>query len=300
MEMQTSDEAYQLYRTLKDREERVNKQNKGLSLYTSENVESSYFISVLKKVEINLLEKQEEVIVETNLFDWRHRRYGEDFGIDEFLDKLKEYLLTPSYKFLIQHNRRRENKVDVSWKANFRKKDFEFEEIKITIGKEAKSYVDSLGFDFVGTIKKIVGNKKEPTEKEKEDFEMFSYLYNRKDDLMRQLKSIDYSYSSYGQPKDYTLKISISNEEYNKKLKEVEEGLLKLCKKYSFLEMPRIDYKEINVRKSFEDWRVCGEVDMQDDWGYLDDDEKEEYEGDFENYLKQFYEQYLEDNDFDE
>jgi len=32
MEVQTSDEAYEVYRKLKDREERVSKQNRGLTL----------------------------------------------------------------------------------------------------------------------------------------------------------------------------------------------------------------------------------------------------------------------------
>ncbi len=297
MEIQTSEEAYKTYQKLKDIEENVNKQNRGLSLLGSTQFKKSYFISVVKEVEINLLEKKERIVVETNIFGWRYG-YSGNYSIKEFLEELKKYLATPSYKFLIQHNRRMENKIDMSWKTKFRTDDFNFDELIITLGEEAETEINF--FDFVNAVRTIVDNKKEPTEKEQEDFEKFSYFCNRIEDLNRQFKSSNNSYSSYGQPRDNTLKISISKKEYNLKLKDVEKELLKLCKKYPFLEMPSIDYEEINVKKSFEDWKVINKDENEEDWDYLSDEDKEEYEGDFECYSKQFYEQYLEDSEFDE
>ncbi|KKK75184.1 hypothetical protein LCGC14_2876310, partial [marine sediment metagenome] len=49
MEIQTSEEAYQTYQKLRDIEERVNKQNRGLSLLGSTQFKKSYFISVVKE-----------------------------------------------------------------------------------------------------------------------------------------------------------------------------------------------------------------------------------------------------------
>jgi len=64
--------------------------------------------------------------------------------------------------------------------------------------------------------------------------------------------------------------------------------------------MPDIDYKDLNLKLSFENWKLHNAVDSEDEWSEFDDEEKEEFDGDYENYLKQGYESYLEYNDFDD
>jgi hypothetical protein len=292
MEIQTSSEAYELYRKLKDREERAFKQNRGLTLLNADEFKSSLFISVLKKVEINLLEKEEEVVVETNIFD----RYRDEYNVEEFLKELKKYMSTPAYNFFIQYNRRRENKVSFYWKAKFREHDFEFEELKITIGEQAKEYVDSLGFDFVGEIKKIIKNKKQVTEKESKDFERYSFLYNRIDDLERQINKPKNSYYYSREAEDKTIKLTISYEEYNEKLKEVETEMKVLCKKYSFLELPKFDYIEIKEPIKFEDWIKEHKDEVEESWNEFDDEQKDDWEGDFDSYAQNCFETFDSDD----
>ena len=299
MEVQTSDEAYEVYRKLKDREERVSKQNRGLTLLNADKFKPNFFISVLKKIDLNLLEKEEEVVVDSNVLSYDYYSY-EGMSIKDFLRKFKGYMSIPVYDFRTQFNRRRENKVDFYYKCKFRKKDFEFEDVKITIGEQAKDYVDSLDFNFIEEVKKIIKNKKKVTEREIKDFERFSFLYNRVEDLGRQVKQSHYSNYSYGHDTDRTLKISITAEEYNQKLKEVEEELKILCKKYSYLELPRFDYIKIVEPITFEDWIKEHKSEVEDSWSEFDDEQKEDWDGDFDSYAESCFENFDEDEGYDE
>jgi len=296
MDIQTSDEAYSIYRKLKDREERVLKQNRGLTLLNADKFKSSFFISIYKEVELNLLGKEEKIVVVTNILGSYSYSYN-GLSIEEFLVKLKKYLSIPTYKFLIQ----RENKVDFYWKAKFRTKDFEFEDIKITIGEQAKEYVDSLKFNFIEEVKKLVKNKKQATEQEGKDFEKYFFLYNRIDDLKRQVKESNNSYYSYHQDADRTLKITISTEEYNQKLKEVETEMKEICKKYSYLELPRFDYIKIVELITFEDWLKEQGEELRESWDEFDDEQKEDWNGDFDSYAQSCFENFNEeDSSYDE
>lgn len=295
MEINTSDEAYEVYRKLKDREERVSKQNRGLNLFNADKFKPNFFISILKKVELNLLEKEEKVVVESNLIGSTY--YGWDrMSVEEFLKRLKDYLSRPVYQFQTQFNRRRENKVDFYWKAKFRTKDFEFADVKIQVGEQAQEYVDSLPFNFIEEVKKIIANKKIPTDKEIKDFEKYSYLYHRKEDLERQVKQVSNSYGyGYRESEDKTIKISIDFEEYNSKLKEVETEMKALCKKYPYLEFPRFDYVEIKEPIKYEDWLKEHESEVRESWDEFDDEQKDEWDGDFDSYAHYCYESFDEE-----
>ena len=147
----------------------------------------------------------------------------------------------------------------------------------------------------------MISKQREATEEESVDFDRFKLLIENIDNLKRHLeRRTSYSYSSDNRVDNKTLKFTIDKKTYNKNLKIIDEELLKLCKKYSFLKMPRVDYQDINRRLSFEDWKLHSEEELEDNWNDLDDDEKEEYDGDFETYLKKGYEDYLDYNDFDE
>lgn len=296
MEVQTSNEAYEIYRKLKDREFRVERYNRGLTLLNANEFKSSFFISVLKEVDLNILEKEERVVVETNVLPYDFTSYSEDLTIQLFLKKLKDYMSTPKYELFVKHNRRMENKVDMSWDTKFREKDFDFEDLEITIGEQAKSYVDSLDFNFVEEIKKIIKNKRQVTDKEITDFERYSLLYNRIKDLKRQFEKPHSNYYSYGEPNDSTLKITIGYEEYNEKLKEVETEMKKICKKYCFLKLPRFDYVEIKEPVSLEDWKKEHGDELRENWDELDDSEKEEWDGNFDSYAEYCFEEYEEED----
>ena len=161
-----------------------------------------------------------------------------------------------------------------------------------------RSRRDSSTIDFIGEIKNLLSKQREATDKEAKDFERFRFLLEDIGNLKRQLPKTDTYY--YDSERDKTFNISIDKVTYNDKLNKIEVELIRLCKKYSFLEMPTISYKEILRRLNFEDWKSENNVEFEDEWSNFDDEEKEEYDGDFENFLKWGYDEYLLNNDFDE
>ena len=182
----------------------------------------------------------------------------------------------------------------------FRKFDIQFEVIDFDIGEEAQQELTLRGCDFVKEIKKLLSQQREATDEEAKDFERFRFLLEEKDNLKRQLPKSNDGYYSYDYKKDDTFKITIEKKTYNQKLEKVEQELKKLCKKYSFLEMPDVDYEKVVKRLSFKDFKAENITEIEENWAEYDDDEKEEYNGDFESFLKWCYEDYLESEDFDE
>jgi hypothetical protein len=302
MEIQTSDEAYTIYRKLKDREEIVEKKNRGMNLLNWKK-DSPFFISVMKEVSINLARMSDKIVVDTNLCSC----YGRTSNIKSFFSDLENYLSIPYYKPFIQNARRQENKASIySCDLSLRENDFEFSDIKIEIGELAEEELKKLGIDFCADVKKIVSKKRIATIEEEKDFERASYLAQRIRDLERQLGKRAYSYSSsygnYGDNKDETIPIKISAEEYNQKLREVETELKQFSKKYPFLKIPTMTFVKIKVVVTLEVWKEKNKLALEESWKNLDEDEKEEYENKFEAYIENCFnesdgEDYSEDED---
>lgn len=295
---QTSNEAYVEYQRLVKLEEKLKKGNRGLNIINAEEFFKSkrFRIEVKKITEANLLEVKSEIVVNTNFpfADWRYSY--EQIGVEEFLNQLKEWVSTPRYKFFIQHNRKRDNQASWWDLPKFKKFNVQFEEVDIDIGKCAEHELNLMSLNFVEEVKELLSQQREATEEESEDFEKYRLLLEKKGNLKRRLPKSNYSYGN----EDKTLGISIDKKTFNEKLKSVEQELQKLCKKYPFLEMPSIDYQKILTQLSFKDWKAENNYDAEDEWSNFTDEDKEEYDGDFENFLKWCYEQYIESNDFDE
>jgi len=291
----TSDEAYEEYLKLKGIEEKLGMQNQGLNLLGNSVESERFFIKIQKVKSINLQEVSSKMVLNTNLpfSDWR---YGSrEISVEGFLQQLKEFVLIPRYKFLVQYNRKIGNKASWYDLPKLREFDIKFETIDFKIGEQANG---EMGFDFVAVVKEILSLQREATEKEAEDFERFRFLIEEIDNLSRQLptKSNYYSWSR----RDETLEITIDKKSYNSKLQNVEVELNQLCKKYPFLKMPRLSYQEIISKLSFEDWKSENEAECEDEWSNFDDDEKGEHEGDFECFLRFCYGHYSDSNNFDE
>lgn len=295
----TSDELWIEYQKAKKLEEKLDRRNRGLNILNADKFfkPDKFFIEVKKEVELNLVNHSSKLVVDTDFpfCDWKYG-YGE-INPEYFLQQLKEWISIPRYNFFLQHNRKRDNKASWINLPKFRKVDIQFEDIDFRIGEQAQHDINLLGFDFIKTVKKLLSQQREATDKEAKDFERFKFLLEEIENLERQIpKRNEYSYY---QKKDRTIKITIDKKTYNEKLKIVEQELKKLCKKYSFLEMPKIDYEEIPKKLSFKDWKAENGIEANDNWVDFDDEEKEEYDGDFENYLKFCYEYYIENTDFD-
>lgn len=294
----TSEEAYDEYQRLKLLEEKLKRDNRGFSLICSDNNSNHFRIEIKKHSDINLAETKSKIVINSDFpfVDWRYS-YGE-IDVEGFLKALEEWVLIPRYKFFIQYNRKADNKASWYNLPKFRKFDIKFEDVVFDIGKQAQEEINLLGFDFVKSVEKLLLKQREATDEEAKDFERYKLLLEEVGNLERKIpKSNEYC---YGEKKDGTLKITIDKKTYNSKLKKVEIELDRLCKKYSFLEMPTLRYQEILRRMSFEDWKLENEADAEDEWSNFDDEDKDEHDGDFEAFMKWCFDRYLEDNDFGE
>lgn len=293
---QTSEQVYQEYQRLKLMEEKLKKDNAGLNLLNAEKFKPSYFISVHKVEKVNIVGKEEEIVVETNLpfMSWRYN--SDKDGIKEFFNQLEGFVKVPRYKLFVEHNRKGVNKLGWYGFPKFREETLVFNEIKIGIGDRARADIEKQGFDFVERLKFYLAQQKEPSEKEQKDFERYNTLVYQIHDLKRQHEEKGNYY--YGQDVDKTFKIRQDDVSFNEKMKATEDELKKICKKYAFLKMPDIRYAKIKEPvMSFEDWREKHEEEIKGIWD--SDVDKDDYGDNFDTYLEDCYNQFCDDGNED-
>lgn len=257
MEAKTSHQAYEEYQKLRDEEDKLMRDNNGLNLISSKADSKLFYIKVKKVGKSNLIEFKEKLVVDSNLPFMTYNYYNAE--IQKFLSKFEEYVEIPIFVNFIQHNRKRENKVS-SWELpKFREFKIELKDIEISIGEEAKQMKETQNFEKEVEI--ILENQKEVSAKQEKDFARYILLMEKVEDLESQVKSSNYSGYSY-QEDNYTIKMKIDDDEYDKKLSEIEQELLSLKKEYSFLKLPTFNFK---TKES---------VEYEDD---DDDDDDEDY-----------------------
>ena len=292
-QIQTSNDAYALYQKLRNREEKLAKSNKGLNLLGKSKSEG-FYISLKVITRINIKEKQERIKVDSNLpfVSWRCGCNS----VEEFLEEFNKYCKKPVYSYPFSLNRKQENQPSRWNLPSFREKKINFEDIDIRISDKIKDMFYSDKFDFIGQVKKILSSQVKITDEEKDDFDKYFLLCEKIEDLGRQLPKERYGYD---REKDDTLKMTIGKKEYNKKLRVIETKLKPICSKYEILNMPSIYYKEIKKAPSFEEFKIENKQEVEELWSELDDEDKDEFDCDFEEFLKTKYEENLEYNDFD-
>jgi len=251
-----------------------------------------YFIKVLKKGKISITETIEKVIVKCNL-PFTDYSYGwEDVNVEKFMEDLREWVNKPCFKFFIINNRKDKNKASYWDLPKLRKQVIHFEEVKIDVGEQAKKDIDEE--KFKQEIKDILSEQRNATEEEEKAFNKFALLVEKKGNLKRLLPKNNDGYYYSSNKKDETPKITINKEEYNSKLELIKKEFEKLCEEYSILEIPRLDFEEINELMSFKDWRLECEEDYEESWSDdFDDEGKEQYNGNFEEFLGVHYDNYV-------
>ena len=182
---QTSEKAYSEYQKIRLIEEKLEKQNRGLNIINADKVLKSkrYYIEILKFSKINLLEESSSIILKTDFpfSDWRYHYNG--MSIKDFLHELKKWVSIPKYNFLIQHNRKRDNKVS-SWDLpEFRNLNILFENIDFNFGKLADKEVNLE--DFTKKVKELLSQQREATDKEAKAFEIIILMDMKKMILLR-------------------------------------------------------------------------------------------------------------------
>jgi len=239
--MKTSEQAYEEYQRLRVVEDKLRRDNKGLNLINSQKSSPTFSIHLFKKVEGNLLTMKSEILVNSNLpfMNWNFQ----NVSIDEFFEKFEEYVKLPIFKRFIKLNRCQENKLSGWGLTNFREDIISIKDIDISFGEECLKQVSEGDIVlFKNRIKTILSKQHLYTESESKDFTRYFILCEKAQDLRRQVKSSN-NYC-YDRNNDKSIKMTLSDEEYNNKLKLIEDELKALNKKYEFLSIPRLDYKE--------------------------------------------------------
>lgn len=293
MKYTTSDEAFEEYMKLLKIERVLVDKNRGWNLLNAEQKNKTFFIDVLYKENTNLMGKENKIQVSSNLpfISWN---YSSDDNPEGFLNGLKEWVKKPQYSFFTKFNRKKDNLPDDWSLPKFRNCHIEFEEIKITIGELAKS---KLSFDFVEEIRKLLLLQHKANDTETRDFERYWFLLQSVSDIKRQVRQKERNY--YREEDDTTIKIRIDKKEYNNNLKKIEKELKIICKKYPFLNIPHIEYEEIQKAPKKADFFEENGHDLQEEWDMLNDEAKDEFDGDFDVFCEAKYEEFCGMNEFD-
>lgn len=281
--------------------ERINKGVNFLNIGKNNENKKKYFIEVFLDITQNLKAKEETLEVKQNIFD--AYRYGysswRGLGVKEFLQALEDFVKIPvgvvvlPTKSLIDKYSSYSDRIDSS---KFRKEIIDFEDIEITIGELATIKLKELGVeDFNQKVKDILGKQDKALNRQKQ-IDAYICVRERIAGLRNLLvggkKEQRYSYSS-DKNTDETLKLLLSPEIYNEKLKEVEKELRKLEKelglkeqKLEFIEIKSQEQKEKESEDKYKEWFNENEEQLREDFEM---NSEEDNEMTFDEYVEMVY-----------
>lgn len=212
-----------------------------------------YHLQVNLETRQNLKEKSEEIAVEDNLpiREYGYWRQDKDDDVDEFLAKLKRYVSRPLGKVIIPL-KSKVSSYDIGIKDTIREETIDFDDIDISVGELARKKLKEKGIvDFEGEIKKILSNQTEDNAQEKVN--AYVVLKDRISALKNLIgRNSSYSYSYYNEKKDETIKIPLTPEQYNEKMKEIEVDLRVLEKAFG-IKQEELDFIKIKDEKDDEE-----------------------------------------------
>lgn len=291
----TSAEAYVEYSKLLDIEQRLEKKNRGMNLLNADTVNqpTRFFIKVESVEKLTLTKHFVNISVKTNLEFGRYCWNGQPLA--EFIKDLQQFVALPRFKYHAVWNRKDEHKPS-TWGdlTTFRTQHIEFDNLDITVGKDAEKRVAG----FRDEVKAILAKQRDATSEEVKDFERYHYLFQRVADLKGQLDNKDSRRYGNGWENDNTIKFSIGTDSYNKQLVVVGKELQALKKKHPFLELPDIIKFEKPKKPTIKQFKEENTREIEEAWDELSDEDKDQFDGDFEEFCKQKYDEFLEYNDF--
>lgn len=280
-------------------EQRLEKINKGHNFYNLEQREKKYFIEVMLDTSIDLLEKEEEIRVETDLpmgiRGWNNLRSQD---VIDFFKEFENFVKKPLVKIRTSN---RKNTID-SWKLdsikeNFRDRTLKFSDINISIGELAKKKLKAIEInDFEGKVKKLLDLQQTTGEETQKQVDRFVQL-REKMLILKDLvgKNID-DYYGYGwdRKKDDTIKLTLTSLEYNEKLKEIEIEIREIAKKLNIKNIGDFDYLKIQKNIGYDEWLKTNKEDLEMNFNQYndeyDDDEEKPYKN-FDDYAEQMYDE---------
>jgi len=254
--------------------------------------EKKYYINVFIETKQNLKEKTEEIKIKQNLFSVGY--WDNDFNVNNFLEKLDKF--SKKLFCIIKKTSNRKNKsnydTDLSeLRDKFRDKTIVFNDIDINITENAEQQLKYINLDFIGEVKKLL-NQQQKTDKSKQKLiDRFVYLKEK----VLTLKTFIEKTNSYDSRKkeDNSLKILITPEEYNQKLKEIETEMKTIAESFG-IELRELDYIVIKERIGFDEWFKQNEDELKENY------EENEGESDFENFDEYAEQMYVEFEGYEE
>ena len=254
--------------------------------------EKKYYINVFIETKQNLKEKTEKMKIKQNLFSVGY--WDNDFNVNNFLEKLDKF--SKKLFCIIKKTSNRKNKsnydTDLSeLRDKFRDKTIVFNDIDINITENAEQQLKYINLDFIGEVKKLL-NQQQKTDKSKQKLiDRFVYLKEK----VLTLKTFIEKTNSYDSRKkeDNSLKILITPEEYNQKLKEIETEMKTIAESFG-IELRELDYIVIKERIGFDEWFKQNEDELKENY------EENEGESDFENFDEYAEQMYVEFEGYEE
>lgn len=279
------------------KKQKLDRLNRGCNFANLDNSNKPYKIEVLFEVDLNLFEKNVKLVVRHNLFS---DYYDESVGFENFIREFDNFVSQPFY--IPRNFNRKDNKLD-KWeldKIAIRKKIINSSDINIVVYKIAEQYLKKKYKidDFSNVVKDLLKKQRNATQDEIKAVDRFVYLREKMSNLMAiagRENVCDYSYC-YNADEDETRKISITKETYNRELKEIENEMKELNKKYSFLEIDEQDfrYAEIKKKPKFAEWLKENEAELKKNYEIENEGES------FEKYCRNIYDDWVESEKFDE
>ena len=263
--------------------------NKGYNFLNVDNKRDKkskkYYLEILLDIQQNLKETREEICIKTNILN--QSRFCE-YSIEDFLKDLNEYVRKPYVIIKETSNRINEDRYDNDingLRDLIRDKHIIFADIDFRIGELAKEKINK---NLIEEIKEILSQQAKVDKKNQKLMDRFIYL---KEKVLTLKTLIEETKTYWNKPKDNTLKILITTEEYNEKLKVIEEELKVIAKVFG-LELREMDYIVVEEELSYDEWLEDNKDDLQENYKiYCENDD---YEGcsDFEEYCKMMFEEF--------
>lgn len=275
-----------------EEEDRLEKANKGKNFFGEKISEEKvvgkkmFYIKILLKITQNIKERNEVLEVDENLCN---DYYSWDKSIEHFFEELQKFVKKPLAKIPAIVGLDRYELKNIG--ENFRERNIKFSDIKISIGELAKEKLD---FDFAEKVKDIL-NLQTTTSSLQKEVDKFIQLKGKIEILKTRIgKETSYWNNS---PTDDTLKLFLSNEEYNEKLKAIELEIRGLSKKLH-IDIGDFRYKKVQKKLSYKKWLEINKCELEDNWEnikeeveYRCEDEEENVPKTFEEYAKGIFEQ---------
>ena len=280
---------------LRINQQRLERINDGYNFFNIIQKEKKYFIKVMLETEMDLLEKEETIKVYTDLplSDWDYCR---DYEVIDFLKEFENFVKKPLVRIRDFNRKNMTSSYELSYvRVGVREKILKFSDIEITIGELAERKLKVIGIeDFKEKVKELLNLQKGIDEKIQKLVDRFIQLKERIATLKECIGKKDDGYiyyCGYGKEVDKTIKITLTAEQYNQELKEIEKGMREIAHKLK-IEVRDSDFEYVPIERKvgFNEWLEINKGELKESWAEFDSEDKKAYKS-FKGYCEEMYDE---------